>query len=373
VTTTNTRAADPVEAGLLYLPDDGPGWTRRKRGRGFSYLDQRGKVIQGERALERIRALAIPPAWTDVWINPEPRGHLQATGRDARGRKQYRYHAAWRAHCEAVKYERLIDFGEALPNLRRAIAADVRRRGLPREKVVATVVHLLETSLIRVGNESYAKANGSFGLTTLRSRQVEVHGAELHFRFRGKSGQWHDVAVLDRRAARVVRQCQDLPGQQLFRYETDGGNGTIDSDDVNGYIRDACGEDFTSKDFRTWMGTLMAATALAVLEPPRSDAAARREAAAALQVVARHLGNTPTVARTAYVHPDVVDLYVDGELEALWSAGPSRDTRWLVSEERKLLSVLRAARRRQQTSAGRSGHEVRRSTRPGGAAQRKAA
>jgi DNA topoisomerase-1 len=206
-----------------------------------------------------------------------------------------------------MKYERLIEFGEVLPDLRRRLSADLRLRGLPREKVVATVVHLLETSLIRVGNESYAKANGSFGLTTLRTRQVQVDGADLHFRFRGKSGQWHEVEVHDRRAAQVVRRCQDLPG--------------------------------------------LAATALAVLEPPRSDAAARREAAAAIKVVARHLGNTPTVARTSYVHPDVVDLYVDGELERLWAAGPTRDTRWLVVEERKLLHVLRAAHRGQRHAA----------------------
>jgi DNA topoisomerase I len=339
---------DPADAGLLYLPDDAPGWGRRKRGRGFTYTDAHGRPIRGERSLERIRALAIPPAWTDVWISPEPRGHLQATGRDAKGRKQYRYHADWRAHCESMKYERLIEFGAALPDLRRGIATDLRRRGLPREKVVATVVHLLETSLIRVGNESYAKANGSFGLTTLRSRQVDVHGADVQFRFRGKSGQWHEVEVHDRRAAEVVRKCQDLPGQQLFQYEAEDGPQGVDSDDVNAYVRDACGEDFTSKDFRTWMGTLMAATALATLEPPRSDAAARRQAAAAIKVVARHLGNTPTVARTSYVHPDVVDLYVEGDLEELWAKGPARDTRWLVVEERKLLAVLRAAHRRQR-------------------------
>jgi DNA topoisomerase-1 len=349
------RAPDPTAAGLLYLPDDMPGWSRRKRGRGFSYADQRGRAITSERALERIRSLAIPPAWTDVWISPEPRGHLQATGRDARGRKQYRYHADWRAHCESMKYERLIEFGEALPGLRRRLASDLRLPGLPRDKVLATVVHLLETSLIRVGNESYAKANGSFGLTTLRARQVEVDGADLHFRFRGKSGQWHEVEVHDRRAAAVVRRCQDLPGQQLFQYEGESGRAGIDSDDVNAYVREICGQDFTSKDFRTWMGTVLAATALAALEPPRSDAAARREAAAAIQVVARHLGNTPTVARTSYVHPDVVDLYVDGELEQVWAAGPSRDTRWLVVEERKLLAVLRVAHRRQrQTSRARA-------------------
>jgi DNA topoisomerase-1 len=344
----------PADAGLLYLPDDVPGWRRARRGRGFTYLDGDGGTIRSPRALERIKALAIPPAWTDVWISPEPRGHLQATGRDARGRKQYRYHARWRAHCESMKYERLVEFGEALPDLRQRLAADLRRRGLPREKVVATVVHLLETSLIRIGNESYAKANGSFGLTTLRTRQVQVDGAAVRFRFRGKSGRLHEVEVHDRRAAQVVRRCQDLPGQQLFQYETATGRAGIDSDDVNGYIREICGQDFTSKDFRTWMGTVMAATALAALEPPRSDAAARREAAAAIQVVARHLGNTPTVARTSYVHPDVVDLYVEGELERLWEAGPTRDTRWLVVEERKLLHLLRVAQRRQRQATRRA-------------------
>lgn len=345
------RVMDPSDAGLLYLPDDAPGWERRKRGRGFTYANARGRPIRSARSLDRIRSLAIPPAWTDVWISPEPRGHLQATGRDARGRKQYRYHPDWRAQCESTKYERLIEFGGVLPDLRREIAADLRRRGLPREKVVATIVHLLETSLIRVGNESYAKSNGSFGLTTLRSRQVDVDGADLRFRFRGKSSQWHEVEVHDRRAAETIRRCQDLPGQQLFQYETPEGLQTIGSGDVNQYVRGVCGADFTSKDFRTWMGTLMAATALATLEPPRSDAAARREAATAIKVVARHLGNTPTVARTSYVHPDVVDLYVEGELEAMWAAGPDRDTRWLLAEERKLLALLRTAHRRQRKGA----------------------
>ena len=284
-----------------------------------------------------------------MWISPEPRGHLQATGRDAKGRKQYRYHADWRAHCESMKYERLIEFGEALPDLRRGIAADLRRRGLPREKVVATVVHLLETSLIRVGNEAYAKANGSFGLTTLRSRQVDVHGADAAVPVPGQErpvARGRGARPAGRRRRAAVPGPARASSSSSTRPRTAGDGSTRTTSTPTSATRAA--RTSPSKDFRTWMGTLMAATALATLEPPRSDAAARRQAAAAIKVVARHLGNTPTVARTSYVHPDVVDLYVEGDLEELWAKGPARDTRWLVVEERKLLAVLRAAHRRQR-------------------------
>jgi DNA topoisomerase-1 len=349
--TSTTAAAH----GLRYVHDDEPGYGRRRAGKGFTYLDTRGRPITAAAKVERIKSLAIPPAWTDVWICPRADGHLQATGRDAKGRKQYRYHPDWRAVQEEMKFERLIDFGEALPAIRRRMAGDLRLRGLPRDKVLATVVHLLETSLIRVGNEEYAKANGSFGLTTLRDPHVQLDGSEIRFRFPGKSGQRHEITVHDARTARIVRQCRELPGQRLFQYvDDDGTQRKLESGDVNDYLRDASGGEFTAKDFRTWVGTLLAATALSALEPPRSGSAGRRQAATAIEVVARQLGNTPTIARASYVHPDIVDLYVEGDLPALWTRGTTRDTRWLLAEERRLLNVLRAARRRQARVARRA-------------------
>jgi DNA topoisomerase-1 len=335
-------------SGIVYVSDEEPGYRRRKAGRGFVYLDERGRRITEEKTVQRIRSLAIPPAWTEVWICPNPHGHLQAVGRDAKGRKQYRYHAGWRAEREHMKYERLIDFGEALPPIRRRMAEDLRRRSLDHDRVVAAVVHLLESTLIRVGNEEYARTNGSFGLTTMRSRQVSVDGSEVRFVFTGKSGQRHDVSVEDPRTARVIQRCQDLPGQRLFQYEDDDGDiRPIGSSDVNDYLREASGEDFTAKDFRTWMGTLFTAAALAALDPPASEAEGRRVANAAIAVAAKHLGNTPAVARTSYVHPDVVDLFIGGELPELWKAGASRGSRWLLLEERRLLTLLKTARRRQ--------------------------
>lgn len=258
--------------GLIFTSDEGPGIRRRRAGKGFVYLDARGRKITAARTIERIRALAIPPAWSDVWICAKADGHLQGVGRDAKGRKQYRYHPEWRAHQEQEKYERLIDFGDALPAIRRSVARDLRRRKLDHERVVATVVHLLETTLIRVGNDEYARTNDSYGLTTLRDRQVRIDGSELRFVFQGKSGQRHDIALADRRVARIVRECQDLPGQRLFQYEdTDGAVRPIGSNDVNEYLRSAAAADFTAKDFRTWMGTLYTAAALAALEPGPAD------------------------------------------------------------------------------------------------------
>jgi DNA topoisomerase-1 len=334
---------------LRYVHDDEPGFGRRRAGKGFVYTDTRGRKITTAAQIERIKHLAIPPAWTDVWISPRADGHLQATGRDARGRKQYRYHPDWRAAQEEMKFDRLISFGEALPKVRRRIASDLEERGLPREKVLATIVHLLETSLIRVGNEEYARTNGSFGLTTLRDPHVHVHGSEMEFSFPGKSGQRHRITVDDPRTARVVRKCRDLPGQRLFQYvDDDGKRHKIESGDINDYLRETTGEEFTAKDFRTWIGTLLAATALSALDAPTSDADGRRKAAAAIEVVSRQLGNTPTVARASYVHPDIVDLYVEGTLPELWHEKPARDGRWLLAEERRLLRVLREARRRQR-------------------------
>lgn len=345
-------ASEASVHGLRYVHDDDPGYRRRRSGRGFVYLDTRGRTLTATDTIDRIKKLAIPPAWTDVWICPRADGHLQATGRDARGRKQYRYHSQWRGVQEKMKFERLISFGEALPAIRQRMVGDLDRRGLPREKVLATIVHLLETSLIRVGNDEYAKANGSYGLTTLRDPHVKVQGSEIRFSFPGKSGQRHEITVHDPRTARIVRRCRDLPGQRLFQYvDEDGHQHKIESGDVNHYLREATDADFTAKDFRTWVGTLLAATALSALEPPASDPAGRRQAAAAIEVVARHLGNTPTIARTSYVHPDIVDLYVEGDLPELWRAGPTRDTRWLLAQERRLLQVLGVARRRQQREA----------------------
>jgi DNA topoisomerase-1 len=347
-----TGTARTAARGLRYVQDDEPGYRRKKAGTGFTYLDTRGRPIRAQAKVERIKALAIPPAWTDVWICPRADGHLQATGRDAKGRKQYRYHPEWRAVQEEMKFDRLIDFGEALPAIRERMTDDLALRGLPREKVLATVVHLLEASLIRVGNEEYAKANGSYGLTTLRDPHVQLDGSEIRFRFPGKSGQKHEITVHDARTAKIVRQCRELPGQRLFQYvDDDGKQHKLESGDVNDYLRETSGAEFTAKDFRTWVGTLLAATALAALDPPGSDTAGRRQAAAAIEVVARHLGNTPTVARASYVHPDIVDLYVEGDLPGLWDKRPTRDTKWMLSEERRLLRVLKAARRRQQREA----------------------
>lgn len=302
-------------AGLRYVSDAGPGISRVRTSSGFTYVDPNGELILDEQELRRISALAIPPAWEDVWISPHANGHLQATGRDARGRKQYRYHPRWRELRDAVKFDRLIDFARALPSIRARTDADLRLPGLPREKVLAAVVRLLETTLIRVGNEEYARANKSFGLTTMRSRHADVNGSEIRFRFRGKSGKEHVVGIRNQRLARVVRRCQELPGQELFQY-VDGtcGPETVGSADVNRYLRDVTGQEFTAKDFRTWAGTVLAALALAEYDPPESEAQAKKNIVRAIEWVAHRLGNTPAVCRKAYVHPAVLNAYVEGTL-----------------------------------------------------------
>ena len=341
-------AADPVAsaraAGLRHVDDTRPGICRQATGKKlrqgkrfvphFVYLDPQGRRLHDADAEERIRKLVIPPAWTDVWICPDPNGHIQATGRDARGRKQYRYHPRWREERDGTKYSRMIAFGQALPQLRRRIAADLRLPGLPRRKVLATVVRLLETTFMRVGNEEYARSNKSFGLTTLKDRHVDIRPSEVRFHFRGKSGVMHDVAVHDRAVARIVRKCRDLPGQELFQYlDEDRKRATIDSADVNDYIREATGHDFTAKDFRTWAGTVLAALALKEVDAAAEllagrgrDPAARRgrntgprkpgprDVARAIERVAQRLGNTPAVCRKCYVHPDVIASYLDGTL-----------------------------------------------------------
>jgi DNA topoisomerase-1 len=302
-------------AGLRYLHDDRPGIRRLRAGKGFRYVGPDGRTVRDRNELRRIRALAIPPAWTDVWICPAADGHLQATGRDARGRKQHRYHPRWREVRDETKYGRMVAFAAALPALRRKVETDMALPGLPREKVLATVVRLLETTLIRVGNEEYARQNGSVGLTTMRDRHAEIDGSTLRFQFRGKSGVRHTVEVQDRRLARIVRQCQDLPGQELFQYaDADGELRAVDSADVNEYLREASGGDFTAKDFRTWAGTVLAAQALQELEAFDSEAQAKRNLVRAVEAVAKRLGNTPSVCRKCYIHPAVTEAYLGGSL-----------------------------------------------------------
>jgi DNA topoisomerase-1 len=308
---------DPVEsakaAGLRYVTEGTAGIHRRRVGKSFTYLDGDGASLRDPDTLRRIRSLVIPPAWTEVWICPSPHGHIQAVGRDAKGRKQYRYHVRWRQVRDETKYNRMLAFAAALPVIRRRIKEDLHRAGLPREKVLATVVRLLETTLIRVGNEEYARDNGSFGLTTMRSRHVDVSGATLRFHFRGKGGKEHTVDVKDPRLARVVKRCQDLPGHELFQYiDEDGRRQTIDSADVNEYLRAIAGEEFTAKDFRTWAGTVLAALALREVAAFESATQAKRNIAGAIASVARQLGNTPTICRKCYVHPAVIDAYLDG-------------------------------------------------------------
>jgi DNA topoisomerase-1 len=328
-------------AGLRYVSDAAPGIRRRRAGRGFTYVGPDGAHVTAAEEIRRIRALAIPPAWRDVWICPLAHGHLQAVGRDARGRKQYRYHPRWRMVRDATKYARMLAFGQALPRIRARVDRDLALAGLPREKVLATLVRLLETTCIRVGNEAYAKTNASFGLTTLRGRHVDVSGATLRFEFRGKGGKPVCVDVTDRRLARIVKRCQELPGQELFQYiDADGARQTIDSGDVNAYLKEIGGDDFTAKDFRTWVGTVLAALALQRLEPCDSPRDARRNVLRAVEDVARHLGNTPTICRQSYVHPAVIDAYLGGHRLPTPKLTPR--AAGLRPEEAAVLALLRS-------------------------------
>ena len=343
------EALEAAGAALLrYVSDSAPGLRRYRAGRGFRYVTPDGSPVRDFPTRRRIRMLAIPPAWTDVWICPTAAGHVQAVGRDARGRKQYRYHARWRETRDATKYARLALFGERLPAIRRRVAQDLGRSGLPREKVLATVVGLLEASLIRVGNVEYAETNGSFGLTTLRARHVRVEGSKLRFEFRGKGGKHHVVDVSDRRLARIVRQCQDLPGHELFQYVgDDGSRQTIGSGDVNAYLREIAGDEFTAKDFRTWAGTVLALGALrdGVFD---SEAEARRSLADAIKTVAGRLGNTPAICRKCYVHPAVVAAYMDQGLPRCANriARSRPSTARLNGDEKAVLTILRRSERR---------------------------
>lgn len=303
------------EAGLRYVSDSMPGISRRRAGKGFVYRGPDGRVIGDRDLLAWIRSLAIPPAWQGVWISPFRDGHLLAVGRDAKGRKQYRYHPRWRAIRDSVKFDRMLAFGRALPTIRAAVAADMAQPGLGRRKVLATTVRLLEVTLIRVGNDEYAKANRSYGLTTLRDRHLKVEGAQFRFSFRGKGGKRHEVTLRNRRLAQIVRRLQDIPGQELFQYyDDDGQRRPVDSADVNGYLREVSGGDFTAKDFRTWAATVLAAWALKELEAFDTQAAAKRNITQAIERVAGRLGNTPAICRKSYVHPEVVGAYLDGSL-----------------------------------------------------------
>lgn len=304
-------------ARLAYARLDAPGFSRKKRGSGFSYHDERGRPIRDAGVLERIRKLAIPPAWTGVWICPSPLGHVQATGRDAKGRKQYRYHERFRALRDGAKYHHILSFGRKLPELRRSLARDSSRPGLEQRKVLSAVIELMQRTCMRVGNDEYAEQNGSYGLTTLRNRHAKIRGSELEFHFKGKSGKIHHVRLDDARLARIVRRCRDVPGQRLFQYAGDDGKfHAITSGDVNDYLRRVTGEPFSAKDFRTWAGTLLAVHALAACEPGTSLAAKRRSIKRALEDVSTELGNTIAICRKSYVHPAVIDQYTSGELVA---------------------------------------------------------
>lgn len=302
------------EAGLRYVDVTIPGITRHRAGKGFSYRDAGGSRITDRKVRDRIASLAIPPAWNEVWISPSTDGHIQATGRDVKHRKQYRYHPKWREVRDETKYERMLQFGQALPGIRRRVDSDLRRHGLPRQKVLAAIVHLLETTLIRVGNDEYARTNKSFGLTTMRDRHVDIDGGTLEFEFRGKSGIQHEIELRNPRLARIVKACQDLPGQDLFQYvHDDGQRHTIGSDDVNTYLKEITGQDYTAKDFRTWAGTVLAAQALAEYEAVDTDTLARKNVVSAIESVAARLGNTTTICRKCYVHPAVIDAYLAGD------------------------------------------------------------
>jgi len=332
-----------ANAGLTYVSDDEPGIRRIRVGAGFSYRLPGGKTLHDKSELFRIRRLAIPPAWTDVWICADENGHIQATGRDARGRKQYRYHPRWREVRDETKYEHMLAFARALPAIRARVARDMERRALTREKVLATVVHLLEATLIRVGNADYARDNKSYGLTTLRNQHADVSGSELRFAFKGKSGRVWKLKFRDRRIARIVRACQSLPGQRLFQYVDDSGElHPVTSQDINAYLREISGADISAKDFRTWSGTVLAAMALRAAEPFDSAAKAKRLLKAAIEQVAAELGNTVTICRKCYIHPEVVSAFLDASLaDTLTIAdGSGDDPHALNAEETAVLAFL---------------------------------
>jgi DNA topoisomerase-1 len=333
-------------AGLRYVSDDRPGIHRRPAGKSFSYWRPDGSRLSDPQAVRRIKSLAIPPAWTDVWICPFADGHIQATGRDAKGRKQYRYHPRFREVRDSTKYEHVVAFARALPAIRERVQEHMSLRGLPRDKILATVVHLLEATLIRVGNDDYAKQNKSYGLTTLKNRHVAVDGSEVRFRFTGKSGKEWSLKVRDRRVAKILRACQDLPGQELLKYvDEDGKPQDVTSTDVNAYLKEITGQDITAKDFRTWAGTVLAALALKELESFDTAAQAKKNLRTAIERVAARLGNTPTICRKCYVHPEILSSYLDGtllqEIQSEVEAELRDELAGLQPEEAAVLAMLR--------------------------------
>lgn len=345
VATTGDAVASARQVGLRYAGDGVPGIARVPDRDGFQYIGPDGKHVRDEATLARIKSLAIPPAWTDVWICPWPNGHIQATGRDAKRRKQYRYHARWRSVRDEAKYERMLSFGKALPLIRRRVDEALKLPGLPREKVLATIVYLLEATMMRIGNEEYARQNKSFGLTTLRDRHARIDGKEVEFRFRGKSGVQHSIKVDDPRLARIIRRTRDLPGQELFQYvDDDGEQRSVGSADVNDYLREITGEDYTAKDFRTWSGTVLAALALQEYEKFDSEAQAKKNVVRAIESVAERLGNTPSICRKCYVHPAVIESYLDGTMvNAMQQRAReemAQELRALGAEEAAVLALL---------------------------------
>lgn len=361
--TTATRNGDAAQtldeaieqardAGLRYIPDSRPGWSRQRNGKGFAYLDEDGKRITDPRRLERIEKLVIPPAWERVWICPSPTGHLQATGRDQKGRKVYRYHERWRAARDETKYGNLAAFAECLPKIRERVEKDLRERCMSREKVLAIVVELLQKTQIRIGNETYAKENEHFGLTTLRRRHLQIDGGTIRFEFVGKSGKARSVSLRDRRLANAIDRCCDIPGYELFKYQDDDGEKhVVESADVNAYLRETTGQDFTAKHFRTWAGTVIAAVTLCSLETPLEDKQREANIVTAIRTTAEYLGNTPATCRKFYIHPLIYEAYRDGSLLPAMQTGMAElgdDARAhrMEPEEAAVLSILKGARKR---------------------------
>ena len=340
--------ADPAQsakaAGLRYVSDAKPGIQRKRRGEGFRYVDANGKAIRDQETLGRIKSLVIPPAWQDVWICPNPNGHLQSTGRDAKGRKQSRYHPRWREVRDETKYERMMEFGKALPSIRERVQHDLALPGLPRNKVLATIVRLMETTFIRVGNEEYARKNKSYGLTTMRNKHVDVDGSSVRFEFQGKSGVKHAIDLEDRRLAKIIKRCLDLPGYELFQYlDPHGERHSVDSSDVNDYLREISNEHFTAKDFRTWAGSVLACMTLREFEAYNSETQAKKNVLAAIKTVAGRLGNTPSVCRKCYVHPAVLESYLSGSMVATFEKQVKKvaeASEALLKEESELLHLL---------------------------------
>jgi DNA topoisomerase-1 len=340
---TDTPQAAAKKAGLRYVTDSKPGFTRKKSGKSWQYFDTEGKKITDKEIIERINKIGIPPAYSDVWICPQANGHIQATGMDERGRKQYRYHVDWSEARKATKFDRMKQFGEALPKIRRQVGAHLNQPGISKEKVLATLVHLLERTLIRVGNEEYAKENKSYGLTTMQNKHVDIDENEIKFTFKGKSNKYHEITLRDKKLAKIVRELQDLPGQDLFQYLDDDHNlHEIHSDDINEYIQEITGQEFTAKDFRTWKGTVLASLALLKFDPAETEAEVKRNLAEAVKQVSSELGNTPAVCRKAYIHPSLLQRYLEAKtLQALQEYTPEQLEKYkLLRQEEAIVMVF---------------------------------